>query len=243
MQSEDGQAQCEGTDKGRKEETRVPSNQSPSAQAPSTVADHTGGADLSRAGSPTALDILAGSGAAAAAAEATQPNSQESLGNSMAIEILNLEDDEDESSSEEHEEESVQGTPTGVLCEQVVPLLRYLDRKVAKYGATSRFDGSQTEAATGGDLQSAKAERGNDKGKSTSGGLPLAGSPPEGAPSAKGPSGQETSGEPPSAQPPSAVDALGATPLAEAPPTIVPSAEAPPAQDLSQEQDLSKERT
>ncbi|OAE29338.1 hypothetical protein AXG93_3102s1650 [Marchantia polymorpha subsp. ruderalis] len=28
---------------------------------------------------------------------------------------------------------SVRGTPTGVLCEQVVPLLRYLDRKVAKY--------------------------------------------------------------------------------------------------------------
>ncbi|OAE21425.1 hypothetical protein AXG93_3954s1150 [Marchantia polymorpha subsp. ruderalis] len=28
--------------------------------------------------------------------------------------------------------ESVQGTPTSVLCEQVVPLLQYLDRKPAK---------------------------------------------------------------------------------------------------------------
>ncbi|OAE23072.1 hypothetical protein AXG93_1544s1060 [Marchantia polymorpha subsp. ruderalis] len=46
-------------------------------------------------------------------------------------EILETKDD---TPSEEEEVQSVQGTPTGVLCEQVVPLLWYLDRKVAKYG-------------------------------------------------------------------------------------------------------------
>ncbi|OAE30861.1 hypothetical protein AXG93_2615s1160 [Marchantia polymorpha subsp. ruderalis] len=66
----------------------------------SVGADQTGGADLSGAWSPTALDILAGSSAAAAAAEATQPNSRESPGNSVATKILNSEDEEDESSSE-----------------------------------------------------------------------------------------------------------------------------------------------
>ncbi|OAE34718.1 hypothetical protein AXG93_700s1000 [Marchantia polymorpha subsp. ruderalis] len=115
------QTQCEGTDEGRKEEARVPS-----AQALSAVADQTEGADLSGAGFSTALDILAGSSAAAAASEATQPNSRESPGNSVATEILNSEDKEDESSSEEQEEESVQGTPITALCEQVVPLLSLL---------------------------------------------------------------------------------------------------------------------
>ncbi|OAE21609.1 hypothetical protein AXG93_939s1160 [Marchantia polymorpha subsp. ruderalis] len=62
-------------------------------------------ADLPGAGSPTALDILAGSGATAAAAEATQPNSRESSGNFVATEIFNSEDDDDESSSKEQEEE------------------------------------------------------------------------------------------------------------------------------------------
>lgn len=62
----------------------------------------------------------------------------------MATEILNSEDDEDESSSEEEEEELVQGTPTTALCEKVVPLLRYLDRKVAKY-ADPRHPGSYVE--------------------------------------------------------------------------------------------------
>ncbi|OAE20378.1 hypothetical protein AXG93_3932s1020 [Marchantia polymorpha subsp. ruderalis] len=47
-----------------------------------------GGADLSGAGSPIALYILAGSGAAAAA-DATQSNSRESPGNFVATEILN----------------------------------------------------------------------------------------------------------------------------------------------------------
>ncbi|OAE23876.1 hypothetical protein AXG93_3001s1050 [Marchantia polymorpha subsp. ruderalis] len=41
-------------------------------------------------------------------------------------------------------EGSVRGTPTGVLCEQVVPLLRYLDRKVTKYG-DPRQGGSNVE--------------------------------------------------------------------------------------------------
>lgn len=98
---------------------------------------------MSGTGSPTALDILAGSSAAAAAAEATQPNYRESPGNSVATKILNSEDDEDESGSEE-EEQSVKGTPTTALCEQVVPLLRYLDRKVAKY-ADPRQPGSYVE--------------------------------------------------------------------------------------------------
>ncbi|OAE20939.1 hypothetical protein AXG93_3256s1860 [Marchantia polymorpha subsp. ruderalis] len=89
-------------------------------------------------------DSTSGSGAAVAAAKATQPNCRESLEISVATEILNSEDDEDESSSEEQEEESVQGTSTRVLCEQVVPLLRYLDRKVAKYG-DSRHRGSYVE--------------------------------------------------------------------------------------------------
>lgn len=38
----------------------------------------------------------------------------------------------------------MQGTPTTALCEQVVPLLRYLDRKVAKY-ADLRHPGSYVE--------------------------------------------------------------------------------------------------
>ncbi|OAE26937.1 hypothetical protein AXG93_4413s1210 [Marchantia polymorpha subsp. ruderalis] len=42
------------------------------------------------------------------------------------------------------EVESVQGQPTGVLCEQVVPLLWYLDRKAAKY-ADPRHRGSYVE--------------------------------------------------------------------------------------------------
>ncbi|OAE22662.1 hypothetical protein AXG93_4232s1010 [Marchantia polymorpha subsp. ruderalis] len=65
-------------------------------------------------------------------------------GNSVAIEILNSEDDGDESGSDEEEEQSVKGTPTTALCEQVVPLLRYLDRKVAKY-ADPRYPGSYVE--------------------------------------------------------------------------------------------------
>ncbi|OAE35464.1 hypothetical protein AXG93_2587s1800 [Marchantia polymorpha subsp. ruderalis] len=114
--ADDGQAQHErsATDEGRKEETRVPSARSPSAQAPlavdsfgdapSALADRVGVADLPKAGSPTALDILAGSGAAVAAAEATQLNFRESAGISVATEILNSEDEEKESSLEEQEE-------------------------------------------------------------------------------------------------------------------------------------------
>lgn len=59
----------------------------------------------------------------------------------MAKEIL---DSEYDSYSKEEKVESVQGTPTGVLCEQVVPLLRYLDRKAAKY-ADPRHRGSYVE--------------------------------------------------------------------------------------------------
>ncbi|OAE20187.1 hypothetical protein AXG93_3802s1000 [Marchantia polymorpha subsp. ruderalis] len=70
----------------------------------------------------------------------------------LATEILNSEDDEEGGSTEsasgaessEEEEQSVAGTPTAALCEQVVPLLRYLDRKVEKY-ADPRQPGSYVE--------------------------------------------------------------------------------------------------
>ncbi|OAE22797.1 hypothetical protein AXG93_2035s1810 [Marchantia polymorpha subsp. ruderalis] len=90
-----------------------PSAEAPSAQGPSaqgnsgqrpSVTEQAGGAGLSGTGSPTALDILEGSSVAAAAAEATQPNSRESPGNSVTTEIFNSENDEDESGSEEEEE-------------------------------------------------------------------------------------------------------------------------------------------
>ncbi|OAE33566.1 hypothetical protein AXG93_2139s1190 [Marchantia polymorpha subsp. ruderalis] len=116
-----------------------PLGQEPSAEAPSAQGPSAQGTS----GSPTALDILARSSAAAAAAEAeaTQPNSWESPGNSVATKILNLEDDGDESGSDDKDEQSVKGTPTTALCEQVVPLSRYLDRKVAKY-IDPRYHGS-----------------------------------------------------------------------------------------------------
>ncbi|OAE31461.1 hypothetical protein AXG93_725s1510 [Marchantia polymorpha subsp. ruderalis] len=107
-------------DAGRKEETRVSS----------AVAERTGEAGPTGERSPTPLEMLAESGAAVAAEEAARSSSRESPGISVATEIL---DSDDESSSEGQESESVKGTPTGVLCEQVVPLLRYLDRKTAKY--------------------------------------------------------------------------------------------------------------
>ncbi|OAE31726.1 hypothetical protein AXG93_3384s2020 [Marchantia polymorpha subsp. ruderalis] len=107
-------------DEGRKEETRVHS----------AVADRAGEAGPSEARSPTALEILAGSEVAVATAEATRPSSRESPRISVATETLDSEDED--SGLEGQEVESVQGTPTRVLCEQVIPLLRYLDRKAAK---------------------------------------------------------------------------------------------------------------
>ncbi|OAE19210.1 hypothetical protein AXG93_4751s1150 [Marchantia polymorpha subsp. ruderalis] len=73
----------------------------------------------------------------------------ESPENSVATEILSSEDDEggsteSASGSSEEEKQSVAGTPTAALCEQVVPLLRYLDRKVEKY-ADPRQPGSYVE--------------------------------------------------------------------------------------------------
>ncbi|OAE21963.1 hypothetical protein AXG93_242s1480 [Marchantia polymorpha subsp. ruderalis] len=76
------------------------------------------------------IGYLGRSGAAVAATEATRRSSRKSPRKSVATEILDLEDEDSE--SEGQEVESVQGTPTGVLCEHVVPLLRYLDRKAAK---------------------------------------------------------------------------------------------------------------
>ncbi|OAE33780.1 hypothetical protein AXG93_4587s1000 [Marchantia polymorpha subsp. ruderalis] len=88
---------------------------------------------------------MAGSGAAVAAVEATRPCSRELPRSSVATEILDSEDEEDKDlRSKGQEVESVQGTPTGVLCEQVVPLLRYLDRKAAKY-ADPHHRGSYVE--------------------------------------------------------------------------------------------------
>ncbi|OAE33237.1 hypothetical protein AXG93_2069s1000 [Marchantia polymorpha subsp. ruderalis] len=81
--------------------------------------------------------MLAGSGAAVAAEEATRHSSRESPRISVVTEILDTKNDK---GSEEEKVESVQGTPTGVLCKQVVPLLRYLDRK-ARY-ADPRHRGS-----------------------------------------------------------------------------------------------------
>ncbi|OAE19002.1 hypothetical protein AXG93_4538s1000 [Marchantia polymorpha subsp. ruderalis] len=80
--------------------------------------------------SPTPLEMLAGRGAAVAAEKVAQPSSRESPRNSAATKILGTEDD---TGSKEEEVESMQGTPTGVLCEQVVPPLRYLDRKATRY--------------------------------------------------------------------------------------------------------------
>ncbi|OAE28289.1 hypothetical protein AXG93_2507s1000 [Marchantia polymorpha subsp. ruderalis] len=111
---------------GRNGETRVPS-----AQAPSAVAVRAGVADPPGASSPTLLELLAGHGVEAAVEEAARPSARESPRISTATEILETEDD---TSLEEEEVESVRGTPTGVLCEQMVPLLRYLDRKAIKYG-------------------------------------------------------------------------------------------------------------
>ncbi|OAE33325.1 hypothetical protein AXG93_4123s1000 [Marchantia polymorpha subsp. ruderalis] len=82
------------------------------------------------ASSPTPLEVLAGHGVEAAVEEAVQPSSRESPRISAATEILETEDD---TPLEEEEVESVRGTPTGVLCKQVVPLLRYLDLKATKY--------------------------------------------------------------------------------------------------------------
>ncbi|OAE18316.1 hypothetical protein AXG93_4371s1000 [Marchantia polymorpha subsp. ruderalis] len=136
MPSAQTQLEDSGKDEGRKEETRVPS-----AQAPLAIADWAGDAGPPEARSPTALKILAGSGAAVAAEEATRPSSRVSPRIFVATEILDL---EDESSSEGREVEWEQGTPTGVLCEQVVRLLQYLDRKAAKY-ADPRHKGSYVE--------------------------------------------------------------------------------------------------
>ncbi|OAE27168.1 hypothetical protein AXG93_4666s1400 [Marchantia polymorpha subsp. ruderalis] len=97
---------------------RTSANRTSEAGLPKAIADQTSEAALPKARSPTPLEMLAGSGAAVAAEEAARPSSRESPRNSVVIEIL-----EDDSGSEEEEVESVQGTPTGVLCEQVVPLL------------------------------------------------------------------------------------------------------------------------
>ncbi|OAE25043.1 hypothetical protein AXG93_1939s1000 [Marchantia polymorpha subsp. ruderalis] len=122
-----------------------------------TQAGRASGASLAQPNSPTALDILARSSEAvvptvvADDADTTKPHSRQSPENSVATKILSSEDDEGGSTesasgsgSSEEEKQSVAGTPTAALCEQVVPLLRYLDRKVEKY-ADPRQPGSYVE--------------------------------------------------------------------------------------------------
>ncbi|OAE32389.1 hypothetical protein AXG93_3671s1080 [Marchantia polymorpha subsp. ruderalis] len=82
-----------------------------------------------RTGSPTPLEVLAEHEVEAAAEEAARSSARESPRFSAATEILETEED---TPSEEEEVQSVRGTPTGVLYEQVVQLLRYLDRKATK---------------------------------------------------------------------------------------------------------------
>ncbi|OAE22088.1 hypothetical protein AXG93_3084s1040 [Marchantia polymorpha subsp. ruderalis] len=114
------------TGEGRNAETHVPL-----AEASSAKPEWEDVADPPGAGSPTPLEVLAGHGVEAVADEATKPSARESPRISAATKILETEDD---TPSEEEKVQSVRGTPTGVLCEQVVSLLRYLDRKATKYG-------------------------------------------------------------------------------------------------------------
>ncbi|OAE18949.1 hypothetical protein AXG93_1976s1560 [Marchantia polymorpha subsp. ruderalis] len=92
-------------------------------------------------GFATPLKMLAGHGVEAAAEEAVRPSARESPRIWSAREIMESKDD---TPLEKEEVQSVRGTPTGVLCEQVVPLLRYLDRKATKYG-DPRQGGSYVE--------------------------------------------------------------------------------------------------
>ncbi|OAE24041.1 hypothetical protein AXG93_2028s1000 [Marchantia polymorpha subsp. ruderalis] len=92
-------------------------------------------------GSPTPLEVLAGHGVEAAEEEAARPSARESSRISAATEILKTEDD---TPSEDKEVQSVQGTPTGLLYEQVMTLLWYLDRKATKYRDHRQF-GSYVE--------------------------------------------------------------------------------------------------
>ncbi|OAE34220.1 hypothetical protein AXG93_3131s1000 [Marchantia polymorpha subsp. ruderalis] len=115
---------------GRNADTRVPS-----AEAPSAVLDRDDIVGPPWAGSPTMLKVLAGYEVEAPAEEAARPSARESPRNPAATKILETEDD---TPLEEEEVQSVRGTPTRVLCEQVVPLLRYLDCKVTKISVSYR---------------------------------------------------------------------------------------------------------
>ncbi|OAE18214.1 hypothetical protein AXG93_3354s1020 [Marchantia polymorpha subsp. ruderalis] len=117
------------TAEGRDEGTRLPSAEG-ATELPSAEPEWEDLAALTGVGSPTPLEMLAGHGVEAGAEEAVRPSARESSRISGATKILESKED---TPSEEEEVKSVQGTPTGVLCEQVVPLLRYLDRKAAKY--------------------------------------------------------------------------------------------------------------
>ncbi|OAE33752.1 hypothetical protein AXG93_1264s1000 [Marchantia polymorpha subsp. ruderalis] len=89
-------------DEGKKEETREPS-----AQTPSAVAIWGGEACPPGARSPIPLEMLAERGVAVAAEEAARPSSRELLRISEATKILDTEDD---TGSEDEEVESVRGS-------------------------------------------------------------------------------------------------------------------------------------
>ncbi|OAE34846.1 hypothetical protein AXG93_2528s2150 [Marchantia polymorpha subsp. ruderalis] len=93
--------------------------------------DHTCRLEESRSHTPQ--EKLGEAGVRAGVSEPAVVYEGESLRTSARTEILKSEDTPSDGESSEREEvQSVQGTPTGVLCRQMVPLLRYLDRKVAK---------------------------------------------------------------------------------------------------------------
>ncbi|OAE19348.1 hypothetical protein AXG93_3548s1010 [Marchantia polymorpha subsp. ruderalis] len=114
--------------KSRDGETR-----GPSAEAPSAVAVREGVAGPPGAGSLIPLEVLARHRVEAAAEEAARPCARELPRISAATKILEIKDD---TPSAEEEVQSVRGTPTRVLCEQVVPILWYLDYKATKYGVS-----------------------------------------------------------------------------------------------------------
>ncbi|OAE35594.1 hypothetical protein AXG93_2841s1290 [Marchantia polymorpha subsp. ruderalis] len=100
----------------------------PSAQRTSGQA-HLVHKPLEQVGTDKGTDGETRHGVEAIAEEAARSSSRESLRISAATEILEIKDD---TPLEEEKVESVRGTPTGVLCEQVVPLLRYLNCKATK---------------------------------------------------------------------------------------------------------------
>ncbi|OAE26263.1 hypothetical protein AXG93_1148s1000 [Marchantia polymorpha subsp. ruderalis] len=146
------------TGEGRDAETCVPSAEGANRLA-SAEPEWEDVAGPRGAGSSTPLEVLARHEVEAVAEEAGRPSARESPRIAVAKEILESEED---TPLEEEEVQLVRGTPTRVLCEQVVPLLRYLDRKVSKETAVAvrRIEGaaggSGVTIGKGGRPQSAR---------------------------------------------------------------------------------------